>query len=72
MIEQNEGMCICVAFDFNSIREIHERVGSGSSVDNQDILVFDNFINQSGLVDLILLDMSYTYCRADGSCKSRP
>ncbi|KAL8483511.1 hypothetical protein ACS0TY_026268 [Phlomoides rotata] len=39
--------------------------------DRRDISLFDDFITQSTLIELPLVDRSYTWYRADESCKSK-
>ncbi|KAL8480705.1 hypothetical protein ACS0TY_027301 [Phlomoides rotata] len=69
--EQYEDYRICVAGDFNSIREESERIGRGEEVDRRDIRSFDSFICASGLLDLPLKGRKFTWFKPDGTCKSK-
>lgn len=71
VIDQNTSSCICVAGDFNSIRRVSERDGSGSTLNSRDISSFDMFIRDSQLLNLPLHGRSYTWYRPNGKCKSR-
>ncbi|KAL8480192.1 hypothetical protein ACS0TY_026930 [Phlomoides rotata] len=57
--------------DFNSVRKEGERIGKNGTGDRRDISLFDDFITQSCLIELPLVDRSYTWYRADESCKSK-
>ncbi|KAL8524876.1 hypothetical protein ACS0TY_014480 [Phlomoides rotata] len=57
--------------DFNAIKEESERVGRAEFTDQRGIRLFQEFIDQSMLIDLPLCGRSYTWYRPDGSCKSR-
>ncbi|KAL8457740.1 hypothetical protein ACS0TY_035560 [Phlomoides rotata] len=71
VIEQNEEARICVVGDFNSIREVDERIGRGGEVDRKDIQIFANFISTSGLMELPLWGRKFTWYKPDGTCKSK-
>ncbi|KAL8516062.1 hypothetical protein ACS0TY_014658 [Phlomoides rotata] len=62
--------CICLAGDFNSIRRVSERAGRMAESCKRDIEAFDDFVRDSGLLDLPLHGRSFTWYRPDGSCKS--
>lgn len=49
-IQQNRDCYICLAGDFNYIREINERVGRSENINLRDIEVFDEFIREVGLI----------------------
>ncbi|KAL8507401.1 hypothetical protein ACS0TY_018084 [Phlomoides rotata] len=68
---QNSEECVCVVGDFNAIKEESERVGRAEFTDQRGIRLFQEFIDQSMLIDLPLCGRSYTWYRPDGSCKSR-
>lgn len=71
VVNQYSDSCICILGDFNAIRYENERVGSGENVDSRDMSCFDNFIRQSNLIDLPLVGRTFTWYKADGSCKSK-
>lgn len=71
VISQNMPKCLCIAGDFNSIRRESERAGRRSESVRRDVEVFDEFIHNSGLIDLPLHGRIFTWYRPDGSCKSR-
>ncbi|KAL8541409.1 hypothetical protein ACS0TY_002610 [Phlomoides rotata] len=64
IIEQNVEAKVCVAGDFNSIREEGERCGKGVVIDRRDIKLFDDFILTSGLIDLQLWGRKYTWYKS--------
>ncbi|KAL8464472.1 hypothetical protein ACS0TY_034119 [Phlomoides rotata] len=61
---QYQGDYFGIIWDFNSIREPHERVGGSSNNDERDMAKFNDFIEGSGLSE-------YTWYRPDGTCKSK-
>ncbi|MCH80340.1 cysteine-rich receptor-like protein kinase [Trifolium medium] len=61
----------CVCGDFNSIRDEEERKGRGSYVRQEDVNLFNSFIEHAELVDLPLCGRSFTWCRGDGVSMSR-
>ncbi|KAL8479964.1 hypothetical protein ACS0TY_026780 [Phlomoides rotata] len=71
VVEQFGDICVCVVGDFNSVRKEGERIGKNGTGDRRDISLFDDFITQSCLIELPLVDRSYTWYRADESCKSK-
>lgn len=71
IVNQQGYTCICVVGDFNAMRTPTERVGSGDHVDIRDMKALDDFIVRHQLVDLPLVETSFTYYRLDGICKSR-
>ncbi|KAL8499456.1 hypothetical protein ACS0TY_022426 [Phlomoides rotata] len=62
---------ICLLGDFNSVRTASERAGRNSILIRRDVECFDNFIRNSGLIDLPLHGRTFSWYRPDGSCKSR-
>lgn len=52
VVDQKGDMFLCVAGDFNSIRNSCERVGRGLTNNTRDIAEFVDFIVQSNLIDL--------------------
>lgn len=70
-IQQNRDCCICLAGDFNAIKEINERVGQSENINLSDIRAFDEFIREVELIDLPPRGRKFTCYRTDGSCKSR-
>ncbi|KAL8515928.1 hypothetical protein ACS0TY_014579 [Phlomoides rotata] len=71
IISQNQSSCLCIAGNFNSIRRESERNGRRSSSCKRDITAFDEFIRNTGVVDLPLHRRLYTWYKPDGSCRSR-
>lgn len=71
VIAQLGNTLYCVVGDFNAIRDVRERVGRGSVVDQRDIDVFCNFISARSLHELPLTNRAYTWYKKDGSCKSK-
>ncbi|KAL8456316.1 hypothetical protein ACS0TY_034507 [Phlomoides rotata] len=71
IVEQNEEVRTCVVGDFNSIREVHEKVGKRGEVDQRDIRRFSEFISSSKLMELQLNGRKFTWYKTDGSCKSK-
>lgn len=71
VVMQNSLSCVCLGGDFNSIRRSGERVGRSSELCNRDIEAFDEFIRETGLLDMPLHGRSFTCYRPDGTCKSR-
>ncbi|KAL8530056.1 hypothetical protein ACS0TY_007225 [Phlomoides rotata] len=59
--------CIVNVYATNGIERDGRRNGSSS----RDMMEFDSFIRNSGLMDLPLHGRSFTWYRPDGSCKSR-
>lgn len=70
-MEQNVGVCVCVVGDFNAIRREGERVGNANGNDSREMMQFDDFIEQSNLVDLSLCGRAFTWYHPDGTCKSK-
>ncbi|KAL8477025.1 hypothetical protein ACS0TY_029364 [Phlomoides rotata] len=71
VVEQYNDRKLCVVGDFNSIREVNERVGRREEVNHRDINLFEDFISLSGLIELPLRGRRYTWYRPDGTCKSK-
>ncbi|KAL8467848.1 hypothetical protein ACS0TY_031188 [Phlomoides rotata] len=71
IINQYQSSCICIIDDFNSIRNGLERDGRGMQPNTRDMMVFNSFINMSGLNDLPLHGRRFTWYKTDGSYKSR-
>lgn len=71
VVEQYNEDRVCVIGDFNSVRDVNERQGSGQSVDVNDMENFNNFISDSNLVELQLAGRKFTWYRPDGTCKSK-
>ncbi|KAL8490074.1 hypothetical protein ACS0TY_025825 [Phlomoides rotata] len=71
VVIQNQSCCICIARDFNTIRRPSERAGRSEISSQHDMNAFDEFIRNSGLIDLPLHGRSFTWYRPDGTCKNR-
>ncbi|KAL8504494.1 hypothetical protein ACS0TY_015889 [Phlomoides rotata] len=71
VIDQNRDKLICLAGDFNAVRNEIERVGRSGCTNKREMEDFDKFSRDSKLIDLPLSGRSYTWYRPDGSCKSR-
>ncbi|KAL8503461.1 hypothetical protein ACS0TY_022272 [Phlomoides rotata] len=71
VIDQNMDKLICLAGDFNAVRNEVERVGRSGFTNKREMEDFDKFIRDSNLIDLPLSGRSYTWYRPDDSCKSR-
>lgn len=56
---------------FNSIKSISERKGVEGYNRSKEMNGFKEFITESGLIDLPLIDRKYTWYKADGSTMSR-
>jgi len=62
----------CVARDFNSIRCVGERRGQSSNVNfGSEIQSFNNFIEDSSMVDIPLVGRKFTWYKPNGTVKSR-
>lgn len=70
VLEQNSGESVIVGRDFNAIRTTSERRGKREENEARDIIAFNEFINQSGLIDLPLCGRTFTWYRSNASCKS--
>ncbi|KAL8462439.1 hypothetical protein ACS0TY_033457 [Phlomoides rotata] len=71
IIDQEADSRICILGDFNSIRNDSKREGRRAGSCRRDVMAFDSFIRDSGLVDLPLRGRTFTWYRPDGTCKSR-
>ncbi|GKV31438.1 hypothetical protein SLEP1_g40124 [Rubroshorea leprosula] len=67
-IKNNRG-CWCIGGDFNVIRCLQERKGGRSA--RREIMGFQEFILNSGLMHLPLLGRKYTWYQPNGQCMSR-
>ncbi|KAL8498292.1 hypothetical protein ACS0TY_021568 [Phlomoides rotata] len=63
--------CICVIGDLNSISRESEREDRGLTSNHREIVAFQSFINDNGLVDLPLHGRRFSWYKSNGSCKSR-
>ncbi|GKV43845.1 hypothetical protein SLEP1_g51093 [Rubroshorea leprosula] len=68
IIKNNRG-CWCIGGDFNAIRCLQKRKGGRSA--RREIMGFEEFILNSGLMDLPLLGRKYTWYQPNGQCMSR-
>ncbi|KAL8516077.1 hypothetical protein ACS0TY_014670 [Phlomoides rotata] len=71
IVSQNITSCICVIGDFNSIRRESERRGICIVSGMRDMEIFDGFMRNTGLLYMQLHGRSFTWYKADGTCKSR-
>ncbi|KAL8462076.1 hypothetical protein ACS0TY_033233 [Phlomoides rotata] len=71
IISYNSYSCVCVAGDFNSIRRTAEREGISGCYNYMDMISFDLFIPNSGMIDLPLHGRTFTWYKPNGSCKIR-
>ncbi|KAL8503202.1 hypothetical protein ACS0TY_022089 [Phlomoides rotata] len=67
----NLASCICVIGDLNSISRESEREDRGLTSNHREIVAFQSFINDNGLVDLPLHGRRFSWYKSNGSCKSR-
>ncbi|XP_058766319.1 uncharacterized protein LOC131639895 [Vicia villosa] len=65
----NDGEWI-IAGDFNALKSTNERVGSSSDNNARQRKEFENFIDNSGLVDVPCKGKKYTWFGGDGMSKS--
>jgi hypothetical protein len=64
----------CVLGDFNSVRDRHERKGTGAMVDGgrtTEMVEFDLFLNNLGLVDMPLIGRQFTWLHPNGVSMTR-
>jgi len=62
----------CVAGDFNSIRFAGQRRGQSSNVNySSEIWSFNNFIEDSSLVDIPLVGRKFTWYKPNGTVKRK-
>ncbi|XP_073219690.1 uncharacterized protein [Cicer arietinum] len=69
-VENDVDCCWCVCGDFNAIRKESEKKGRSEYIQMEDILRFNNFIEESEFIDLSLNGRAFTWCRLDGSVMS--
>ncbi|XP_057790792.1 uncharacterized protein LOC131007895 [Salvia miltiorrhiza] len=69
--EQNKDVCLCIAGDFNTIREPGERVGRSGSYGIQDSRKFDTFIRENDLVEIRCIGRKFTWYQPCGGSKSK-
>ncbi|KAL8552530.1 hypothetical protein ACS0TY_001277 [Phlomoides rotata] len=62
---------VCIVGDFNTIREVNERVGRAITSDRNEMARFNNFIEGCDLVEIPLVGRKFTWYRPDGTCKSK-
>lgn len=60
LIINNSDLCMCVCGDFNSVRCVHERKGRGMVFRQVDADMFNNFIQDSLLIDLPICGRLFT------------
>lgn len=60
LIINNSDLCMCVCGDFNSVRSVHERKGRGMVFRQVDADMFNNFIQDSLLIDLPICGRLFT------------
>ncbi|KAK2401933.1 hypothetical protein QL285_051492 [Trifolium repens] len=68
------GCCWCIVGEFNSVRESSERRGVGQSIPavySQEMLGFDEFIEDLELIDLPLVGRRFTWFHPNGVSMSR-
>ncbi|GKV29753.1 hypothetical protein SLEP1_g38652 [Rubroshorea leprosula] len=65
----NKGGKWCLAGDFNAVRKIEERAGSREVT--REMKEFDEFIQNTGLIDLPLVGRRYTWYNSNGKYMSR-
>ena len=65
------GKKVCVCVDFNAVRNVEERWSNRGNSVSHDIHYFNNFIDDTGLIDLLLCGRHYTWFKGDGSSMSR-
>ncbi|GKV19934.1 hypothetical protein SLEP1_g30130 [Rubroshorea leprosula] len=63
------GGCWCLMGDFNAIRNVQEWNGGRSN--RRDMVEFDEFIRECGLIDLPLIGRKYTWYQPNGAVMSR-
>ncbi|GJW87256.1 RNA-directed DNA polymerase, eukaryota [Tanacetum coccineum] len=68
MIDSWDGECVLMG-DFNEVRTKHERYGTVFNLHGAN--AFNNFINMTGLVDLLLEGYSYTWSHKSASKMSK-
>lgn len=71
ILAQRRDDCVCLIRDFNSVRAVHERNGSGNTWNRHDMDSFNNFIEGSNLIHLPQAGRKYTWYRSNSTCKSR-
>ncbi|KAL8502960.1 hypothetical protein ACS0TY_021909 [Phlomoides rotata] len=69
VIQQNPNACICATWDFNLTRREAKIVGRRAESSKQDTEIFDEFIQNSELIDLPLHGRSFTWFKLDGEEK---
>ncbi|GKV37516.1 hypothetical protein SLEP1_g45542 [Rubroshorea leprosula] len=68
LVLQSGGMW-CVVGDFNAVRKVKEKIGSGRLT--TEMGEFDNFIRDSGLIDIPLVGRKFTWYQTGGKFMSR-
>ena len=71
LVINNIDLNLCVWGDFNSVRSIEERKGRGTVFRQGDADSFNQFIQDSFLIDLPICGRLYTWYRGDGVSMSR-
>lgn len=61
----------CIAGDFNVVRSSSERKGAGVQILSNEMVEFNEFIDDMELIYLPLIGRKYTWHRANGSSMSR-
>lgn len=70
-MNQDKGICWCLAGDFNAVRNKSERRGSAAYSTQAKNIAFDNFIEHNNLGDLPLIGREYTWYKRDASSMCR-
>lgn len=68
---EKQGERWCITEDFNATRNSNERKWTSATNRRKEMVCFDNFIMEAGLIDLPLCGRKYTWYRADGLSMSR-
>lgn len=71
IVRQREDVYTCLIGDFNSIIEVGERIGVGSSDSRRDRREFVDFLERCKLLDVHLLGRKFTCYSSGEPCKSR-
>jgi len=71
LIIDNQNVSLCACGDFNSVRGRDEKKGRGTTFRQVDADLFNNFIDNSSLIDLPICGRLFTWYRGDGVSMSR-
>lgn len=66
-----EELCWCICGDLNSIRSEQEHKGDKRTSREEEMICFNEFIDNAQMVGLLLIGRKFMWSRLDGACMSR-